>query len=127
MTGPFEEVTEAELSVLEFLWDHPEGAHIRAIVLALYGRHEHSKHGGVKALLDRLLAKGFVRVEKTTLAHQFFATVPRQEFVGRHLKKLADSHFQGSLAPLFLSLLDQAKISDADRKALAKMIEKIQD
>jgi predicted transcriptional regulator len=111
MARQFDDVTDAELSVLEVLWSRPEGAPVRDIVVAIYGRHEHSLHGGVKSFLDRLMEKGFVHVEKADFAHRFFAKITRQEFVGRHLKRLAESHFGGSMAPLLLSLLDQTKLS----------------
>ncbi|HEY1598838.1 MAG TPA: BlaI/MecI/CopY family transcriptional regulator [Pirellulales bacterium] len=127
MTKINEEVTDAELSVLEVLWKHPDGVPVRDIVLAVYGRHEHSLHGGVKSFLDRLTEKGLVRVDKTGFAHQFFATITQQQFVGQHLKKLADSHFGGSLAPLLLSLLDQTKLSRKDRAAIEMMIDKMGD
>ena len=52
------DVTDTEMSVLEILWEHPEGIPVREIVLKLYGRHEHSLHGGVKSFLDRLKADG---------------------------------------------------------------------
>lgn len=126
MSKKNEEVTEAELSILEVLWNRAEGAPVREIVLEVYGRHEHSLHGGVKSLLDRLMEKGCVRVEKAGFAHQFFASITRQEYVGRHLKRLADSHFGGSLAPLLLSLLDQTKLTRGDRVAIDKVIEKMQ-
>jgi BlaI family penicillinase repressor len=122
-----EDVTDAELSVLEVLWNRQEGSPIREIVLAIYERHEHSLHGGVKSFLERLMEKGYVRVEKTGFAHRFFANVSREEFVGRHLKRLAESHFGGSLAPLLLSLLKQTKLSRADRAAIEKVIEKMRD
>jgi BlaI family transcriptional regulator, penicillinase repressor len=127
MAKQHEEVTDAELSVLEVLWNQPEGVPIREIVLALYGRHEHSLHGGGKSFLDRLLEKKLVRVDKGGFAHLFFAEVTREEFVGRHLKRLAESHFGGSLAPLLLSLVEQAKLSRADRAAIEKIIDKMRD
>lgn len=122
-----EEVTDAELSVLEVLWKQPEGVSVRDIVLAMYGRHEHSLHGGVKSFLDRLMEKGLVRVDKSGFAHQFFATINQQQFVGQHLKKLADSHFGGALAPLLLSLLDQVKLKPKDRAVIEKLVEKMED
>lgn len=120
-----EDVTDAELSVLEVLWEQPEGVPVREIVVAIYGRHEHSLHGGVKSFLDRLMEKGYVTVDKSGFAHRFCAKVSRKEFVGRHLKRLAESHFGGSLTPLLLSLLDQTKLSRKDRAAIENMIEKM--
>jgi predicted transcriptional regulator len=91
--SPPNELTDAELSVMEILWDRKDGAAVREIVLSMYGRHEHSLHGGVKSFLDRLIEKGFAAVDKTSFAHRFFALISRQQFVGRQLKRLAESHF----------------------------------
>jgi BlaI family transcriptional regulator, penicillinase repressor len=124
---PNDEITEAELSVMEVLWRNNGGATVREIVLAMYGRHEHSLHGGVKSFLDRLMEKKYARVDKTQFAHRFSATVSRQEFVGRQLKRIAESHFGGALAPMLLSLVNQAKLSRKDRAAIETIIENIQE
>ena len=127
MGKPHDDITEAELSVMEVLWSRDDGAMVREIVLAVYGRHEHSLHGGVKSFLERLIEKGYVKVDKTGFAHRFFATVTRQEFVGRQLKQMAESHFGGSLAPLLLSLVEQAMLTRKDRAAIEKLIENIRE
>jgi predicted transcriptional regulator len=120
-------VTDAELGVLEVLWERDDGATVREIVLAVYGRHEHSLHGGVKSFLDRLMDKGFVTVDKSGFAHRFRASVTRSEFVGRELKHMAESHFDGSVGPLLLSLVKQAKLSKKDRAAIETLIENIKE
>jgi predicted transcriptional regulator len=127
VANPTEDITEAELSVMEVLWDRADGETVREIVLAMYGRHEHSLHGGVKSFLDRLIEKGYVRVDKTGFAHRFFATVTRQHYVGWQLKRMAENHFGGALAPMFLSLVDQASLSKKDRAAIEKLIENIRE
>jgi len=121
------DVTDAELSVLEVLWDRESGATVREIVLAIYGRHEHSLHGGVKSFLDRLMEKGYATVDKSGFAHRFSAVVTRHEFVGVQLKRLAESHFGGSVAPMLMSLVEQAKLSRKDRAAVEKIIDNIKD
>jgi predicted transcriptional regulator len=100
---------------------------VRELVLAVYGRHEHSLHAGVKSFLDRLLGKKYVKVDKSAFAHRFFAAVSRQQYVGRLLRQLADSHFGGLLAPLVLSLVDETRLSRAQRAAIEKLIENLQD
>ncbi len=127
MGRPNEEITEAELSVMEVLWRSNGGATVREIVLELYGRHEHSLHGGAKSFLDRLMEKKYVKVDKREFAHRFFATVSRQEFVGRQLKQIAESHFGGALAPMLSTLVQQAKLSRKDRAAIETIIENIQE
>ena len=86
MGKPHDEITEAELSVMEVLWDCETGETIREIVLVVYGRHEHSLHAGVKSFLDRLIEKGYARVDKAAFAHRFFAAVTRQQYIGRQLR-----------------------------------------
>ena len=63
---------------MEALWNRGGGATVREIVMAVYSRHEHSLHAGVKSFLDRLIEKGYVKVDKTGFAHQFFPLVSRK-------------------------------------------------
>lgn len=121
------DVTETEQSVLEILWENPGGVAVREIVLKLYGRHEHSLHGGVKSFLERLMEKKLVAVDKTGFAHTFTATLSRQEFVGLQLKQMAESHFGGALAPMLMSLVEQVKLSAKDRAAIEKIVKNIKD
>lgn len=127
MAKPNDDLTDAELAVMEVLWDRESGATVRQIVLAVYNRHEHSLHAGVKSFLDRLIEKRFVKADKTEFAHQFYAVRSRQEYVGSQLKRLAESHFGGSLTPMLLSLVEQAKLTRKDRAAIEKLIENIRD
>lgn len=127
MPRPTDDVTEAELAVLQVLWESRRALSVRELVLAVYGRHEHSLHGGVKSFLDRLLDKGYVTVDKNSFAHTFAPTVSREEYVGRQLKRMADSHFGGAMAPLLLSLVGQVKLSGTDRVAIQKIIDGIAD
>ena len=122
-----DDITDAELAVMEVLWNREEGATVRELVLAIYGRHEHSLHGGVKSFLDRLIEKGYVKADKSGFAHRFFAAVTRQQYVGRQLKRMAQSHFGGSFTPMLLSLVEQARLSKKDRAAIEKMIENMRD
>jgi predicted transcriptional regulator len=122
-----DDLTDAERSVMEVLWSSDNGGTVRDIVVAMYGRHEHSLHGGVKSFLDRLNEKGYIRVDKSEFAHRFFARIGRQEFVGRQLKQIAKSHFGGSLAPMLMSLVGQVNLTKADRAVIEDLIQKIRN
>ncbi|QDU89732.1 Penicillinase repressor [Pirellulimonas nuda] len=124
---PNDDLTGAELAVMEVLWERDAGETIREVVLAVYGRHEHSLHAGVKSFLDRLIEKGYVRVDKSAFAHRFHAAFTRRQYVGSRLKQMAHSHFGGSLTPLLLSLVEQATLTKKDRAAIEKLIENIRD
>ncbi len=118
------EVTETELRILDVLWERGPTI-VRDIVEHLYDEHSPSLHATVKSLLDRLAEKGYVTHDDSRHAHKFSATVEREELVGQQLQQLADSHFDGSLSPVLLTLVDRAKLTRKQRDAIRKIIEGI--
>jgi BlaI family transcriptional regulator, penicillinase repressor len=118
------EVTETELAILDVLWNRGPAA-VRDIVAALYDRHTPALHATVKSLLERLERKGYVECDKGGFAHRFSARVSREAYVGQQLKQLAECHFGGAVAPMLLTLVDQANLSRKDREAIRKIIDGI--
>jgi predicted transcriptional regulator len=117
-------VTETEFAILNVLWDRGP-ASVREIVEAIYQQHTHSLHASVKSLLERLADKEFVACHRRGAAHLFSATVDRETFVAEQLQILADNNFGGSLAPLLVTLVDNVKLSQKDRAAIRRIIERI--
>ncbi|MBW3600103.1 MAG: BlaI/MecI/CopY family transcriptional regulator [Planctomycetes bacterium] len=116
------EVTDTELAILDVLWERGP-SQIRDIVEALYTQHTPALHATVKSLLERLTDKGFVECDRSRFAHRFSALITREGYVGHQLQKLADSHFDGSLAPMLLTLIDRVKLSRKEREAIRKILE----
>ncbi|MBI2480006.1 MAG: BlaI/MecI/CopY family transcriptional regulator [Planctomycetia bacterium] len=119
------DVTETELAILDVIWDRGV-CEIREIVEAIYPEHTQARHTTVKSLLERLAEKGYVESDTSRFAHKFTAKISREQYVGQQLQKLADSHFDGSLAPMLLTLVDRVKLSRTEREAIRKLIEGIQ-
>lgn len=119
------EVTETELAILNVIWDRG-GCEIREMVEAIYPEHTQARHTTVKSLLERLTEKGFIECDTSRFAHKFSAKISREEYVGQQLQKLADSHFDGSLAPMLLALIDRVKLSRRHRDAIRQIIDGIQ-
>ena len=124
MPRPSAIVTDAELSVLAYLWDHGPAV-VREIAHAIYAANTPAYHATVNSLLDQLEAKGFVARDRSEHAHKFTARVERGELVGSQLQQIADSHFDGALTPMLLALVDKVKLSRRDREAIRKLIDKI--
>jgi len=120
-------VTDAELDVPEVRWGAEDGATVREIVLSVYGRHEHSLHDGVKSFLDRLMEKELIKLDKSGFAHRFHAAISRSQLVGYELKRMAESHYGGSLRPMLLSLVGHVTLTKKDRAAIEKLIENIKE
>ena len=74
------DVTNAELRVLEALWDNPR-ATVRAISETLYPKGGTSKGATVLKLLERLEQKGYVARDRNGPAQAFDAAVDRDAFV----------------------------------------------
>jgi BlaI family transcriptional regulator, penicillinase repressor len=124
MSKPSADVTSTELAILDVLWNRAP-CEIRDIVEVLYGEHTPARHATVKSLLERLTEKGYIESDTHRFAHKFSPTVTRESYVGRQLQKLADSHFDGALAPMLLTLLDQVKLNREERQAIRKIVENI--
>lgn len=126
MKRSMSQATETETSILDVLWnDGP--SHVRQIVQSLYGRHTPGLHATVKSLLDRLIEKKLVEIDRRHFAHQYSAAVTREEYVGDQIQQLAENHFNGALAPMFTTLLGRTKLSRKQRKALLDIINSIED
>ena len=118
------DVTEAELALLQSLWDAGP-ATIRQLVDRVYKQGGPSVYATVQKLLDRLEGKGFVVRDRAGQVHVFRPAVNREELIGRRLRAVADSLCGGSLSPLLTHLVEDRGLSDAERRELRGLIEKL--
>lgn len=119
------DVTEAELTVLQVLWEAGPTP-VRALAEAIYGDGSGpSRQATVQKLLERLEAKGCVRRDRGSVPHQFEAAIDRDELIGRRLRDVADTLCDGSLAPLLTHLVRAEDLSDADRAALRALVDRL--
>jgi predicted transcriptional regulator len=119
-----EDVTEAELALMQSLWE--EGAAtIRQLVERVYGQTSTSVYATVQKLLDRLESKGFVERERGGAVHVFRATVNREELIGRRLRAVANALCNGSLSPLLTHLVERQRLSERERRELRALIDRL--
>lgn len=119
------DVTEAELAVLEVLWDLGPST-IRTLTDRRYPGGGSSHYATVQKLLERLEAKGRVTRDRTAVPHVFSATVGREQIIAERLQDLADELCEGSVAPLLTHLVRGRRLSTADRDALRKLVDDLQ-
>src|SRR5215211_8288255 len=94
-----QDVTDAELAVLQHLWAR-DTATIRDITDVLYPGGGASRYATVQKLLERLEGKGHVSRDAGGVPHRFAAAVGRGELIARRLRTMADKQCGGSLSPL---------------------------
>lgn len=118
------DVTEAELSVLQVLWQQGP-ATIRAITEQLEPDRVDAYYSTVKKLLERLEIKGFVNREPVGIAFLYEACIERDELVGRRLQEVAETLCEGSLTPLLTQLAQHTDLNRKQQKVLMDLIDEL--
>jgi len=126
MPRPAKDVTEAELAVLRALWEGGPST-IRRLAEGLYpgAGGGASRHATVQKLLERLEGKGCVARDRGASVHVFEAAVGRDELIGRRLRSLAEALCGGSLTPLLTHLVEDEPMTEAERRALRGLVERL--
>src|SRR3954469_17599856 len=103
MEPQFEDVSDAQLAVLQELWDRGPRT-IRQLTDELYPDGSDSHYATVQKLLERLEEKGHVCRDRSTHAHRFTAVTARDTIVGQRLRDVAEKLTGGLMAPLLTYL-----------------------
>lgn len=119
-----QDITDKELEVLQVLWDQGP-CNIRFITDVLYPEGRAAHYATVQKLLERLEAKECVVRDRAANVHQFAAGIERDELIGRRLQSMAEKLCGGSWTPLLTHLVQNHKLSVADRHALRNYIEEL--
>ena len=119
-----QDVTDAELAVLQLLWDGGP-ATIRQLTDVLYPGGGAAQYGTVQKLLDRLELKGCVRRDRTPAAHTFAAAIAREDLIGRRLQDMAEKLCGGSLTPLLTHLVRTKRLTARERQELRDLIDEL--
>lgn len=116
-------ITEAESRVMAALWRHaPQPAEsIVAALQAQTGWHEKT----VKTLLNRLLGKGAVSVQKDGRRYLYSPVLRREDWQRQESRSLLDRVFGGRLTPLLAHFSEHEKLSAKDITELRKLIDTI--
>jgi predicted transcriptional regulator len=118
------DVTDAELSVLQALWDSGS-ATVRELAERLYPESSLSLNATVQKLLERLEAKKCVKRNRKVWPHQFSAAVKREALIVRQLQSTADKLCAGELQPLITTLVKARGLSAEERKSLRGLLDEL--
>jgi BlaI family penicillinase repressor len=116
------DVTEAELAVLQALWDRGP-ATIRQLTDLLYPGGSDAHYATVQKLLDRLEIKGHVERDRSRHAHVFRPLSCRDDLVGRRLRAMAEQLCGGLMAPLLTHLVRAETLTAREREELRTLID----
>jgi BlaI family transcriptional regulator, penicillinase repressor len=125
MPRPSQDVTDAELSILQVLWDRGS-ATVRELTEQLYDKYSPSQHATVQKLLERLEAKECVRRNREGWPHLFEAAIARDELINRRLQQTADKLCEGSIQPLLTHLVKAGRLSAEQRQSLRSLLDDLE-
>jgi BlaI family transcriptional regulator, penicillinase repressor len=117
-----QDITDAELAVLQVLWDEGPSP-IRRITETLYPAGTTAQYATVQKLLERLELKDCVARDRRAPVHFFSATLHRDALVGRRLQAVAEKLCGGSWTPLLTHLVQTERLSEQDRQMLRQLID----
>lgn len=122
MTPREADIGEAELEVLQTLWEHGP-ATVREVMNKL---HEHGRqlaYTTVLTFLTRLEQKGCVTSDKSDLAYVYRPKVTRDKVSRTRLDAVLDSFYDGSPGPLVLQLIREGKFTSDEIAELQDVID----
>ena len=121
MSRSTHDVTDAELMVLQQLWEKGPST-IRQLTDVLYPERTTAQYATVQKLLERLEGKGCVVRDRGGAVHQFSAALNRDDLIGRRLRDMADRLCEGSLTPLLTHLVRAQRLSAEERQMLRELV-----
>jgi predicted transcriptional regulator len=125
MPRPPQDVTDAELAILQVLWDRGQ-ATVRELTEQLYAEYSSSQHATVQKLLERLEGKDCVRRNRGVWPHMFEAAIERGDLIDRQLQQTADKLCDGSIQPLLTHLVKGARLSAQERRSLRTLLDELE-
>lgn len=120
-----QDVTDAELAVLEVLWRRGATT-VRNIAEELYAGCNPSQQATVQKLLERLESKQCVARDRDNWPHTFAAMLKREGLIGRKLQQTADRLCEGSVQPLLMHLVKAGRLSAEDRRSLRELLDQLE-
>src|SRR5437016_3394289 len=122
MARTAQDVTGAELAVLQLLWERGP-ANRRELTDALYPDGGAAHYTTVQKLLERLEAKGYAVERPAAGLRTFAASVSRDDLISRRLLDVADTLCEGSLTPLLINLVKAGQLSAHELQELRDLID----
>jgi predicted transcriptional regulator len=119
------DVTDAELAVLQVLWEQGP-ATIRRLTDVLYPGGTEAHYATVQKLLERLESKKHVHRDRSSHAHTFTARTDLETLVGQRLRAVAEQLTGGLMAPLLTHLVRAETLTPKERRELRQLIDDLE-
>lgn len=120
MSNSVPEISDAEFSVLDALWQNSPASANDVIAKLNETKPWHEKT--VKTLLNRLVKKQAISYEKQQRSYLYSPLIERENYLVKQSKTLVDKLFRGHLSPLVAGFAQQSRLKKDDIAALKAII-----
>jgi BlaI family penicillinase repressor len=115
------ELTEAEWTIMKIVWENQPCA--AGTVQDTLQETKNWAYGTVKGAMDRMVEKGFLKVERIRNLQLFSSAISRAQARKGELKKTLKRAFDGALTPMVQFLIENENFSPAQLKQIRKFIQ----
>ena len=119
-------ISDAELEVLKVLWSAGSSS-VRDVQGALREWGRELAYTTVQTLLQRLVEKGYVDVDRSAATHTFDASVSRDGLVSQQLDEMAARICDGEMTPLVLNLCQRRDLSTSEIQHLRNLLDELEE
>jgi len=116
------ELTEAEWAIMKVVWEH-EPCAAGTVQEALADCRDWA-YSTVKTTMDRMVTKGFLRIEKIRNLQLFRSCISEIEAKRGEFRRMLKRAFDGALTPMMQFLIEHEGLSKAESAQLRKLVSK---
>ena len=118
-------VSDSEWKIIEILWQQPNST-VSDIVKSL--EHTGWRYSTIKTMLNRLVGKGFVEVDKSVAnSFRYRAVVKEQDHKAQEARNFLNRVFHGSVSMLVSSLTRDSRLTREEQEELERIISKMEE
>jgi BlaI family penicillinase repressor len=118
-------LTPQELAIMKIVW-RLERATVRDVYEAIRERRDIA-YTTVMTMMKILEEKKYLKKTRIERAYEYRPAKPQHQIVGAMVRDFLDRVFDGAAAPLLVHLARDGKLSKADKAAIMRMTEEIEE
>lgn len=120
MTSDLPRLSRAEWTLMNICWRLGKST-ARQVYDESLDRQERD-YQTVKTLLDRIAAKGYLKIEKLGPLCLYTPIVPRSAALGTAIEDFTRTVLDNTLAPVFVHLADSGRLKEAELDSLRELL-----
>jgi len=114
------ELTEAEWAIMRVVWENEPCA--AGTVQEALAESKEWAYSTVKTTMDRMVKKGFLRIEKIRNLQLFKACISEIEAKRGELRRMLKRAFDGALTPMMQFLIEHEGLSKEESAQLRRLV-----